>query len=464
MPSIQIMDVKQRVWYISASVCQRKQDQGTMNQTLASSTKSKELFERAEKCIPGGVNSPVRAFKAVGGTPPFIAAAEGAYVIDVDEKRYVDYVGSWGPMILGHSHPAVMEKVIGTAKKGLSFGASCELEVELAEEICQRIPSIEKIRMVNSGTEATMTAIRLARGYTQRSKIIKFEGCYHGHADMLLVKAGSGALTFGTPSSPGIPKEATQHTLTADYNDLDSVADLFKQYGNDIAAIIIEPIPGNMNMLLPIVGFLEGLRELCDQYGSLLIFDEVMTGFRVSSQGVQGLYHVTPDLTTLGKIIGGGLPVGAFGGRREIMSALSPEGPVYQAGTLSGNPVAMAAGLATLKELKKPEVYQRLAQSTQELIEGILQRAKTAGIPLTANYRCGMFGLFFTPLKNVTRYKEVVTCNQDHFKQFFHGMLNEGIYLAPSAYEAGFVSLAHGRDEIKKTLDAAEKVFQKIQS
>lgn len=430
--------------------------------TLVSLIKSKELFDRASACIPGGVNSPVRAFKAVSGTPRFIAAAEGAYVIDVDGERYIDYIGSWGPMILGHAHPEIMKKVMLTAQKGLSFGAPCELEVELAEEICRRMPSIEKIRMVNSGTEATMTAIRLARGYTNRSKIIKFEGCYHGHADMLLVKAGSGALTFGTPSSPGIPKEATQHTLTADYNDLDSVAALFEEHGNDIAAVIVEPIPGNMNMLLPIAGFLEGLRALCDQYGSVLIFDEVMTGFRVGPEGAQGLYNITPDLTTLGKIIGGGMPVGGFGGRHEIMQMLSPEGPVYQAGTLSGNPVAMAAGLATLTELKKPDSYPRLMQITQELIEGILQRAKAANIPLTANYRCGMFGLFFTESQKVTCYREVLACHQERFKQFFHRMLEAGIYFAPSAYEAGFVSLAHGPKEIQKTLDAAEMVFKKM--
>ena len=418
--------------------------------------RSKQLLQRAQERIPGGVNSPVRAYRAVGGIPRFIHSAEGAYVIDEDEHRYIDYVGSWGPMILGHAHPAVIKAVKEASEQGLSFGAPCELEVIMAEKICRLIPSIEKVRMVNSGTEATMSAIRLARGFTGRDKIIKFEGCYHGHADCLLVKAGSGALTFGTPSSPGVPAACAADTLAATYNDLDSVAALFEQHGQDIAAIILEPIPGNMSMLLPEPGFLEGLRAICDQYDSVLIFDEVMSGFRVSPIGFQGLSDICPDMTTLGKIIGGGMPVGAFGGRAEIMDHLSPQGPVYQAGTLSGNPIAMAAGLATLRELGKPGSYDRLAAVTEQLIEGLLVCAKSAGVSLRANYRCGMFGLFFSEAASVTRYKQVLACNPAHFNAFFHSMLKSGIYLAPSAFEAGFISLAHGPVEIERTLLAAE--------
>lgn len=428
----------------------------------ATPTRCKTLFDRAQQVIPGGVNSPVRAFKAVGGVPRFLQSAQGAYVVDEDQRRYIDYVGSWGPMILGHAHPAVIDAVTSTAQNGLSFGAPCSLEVELAELICQLIPSIDKVRMVNSGTEATMTAIRLARGFTGRDKIIKFEGCYHGHSDGLLVKAGSGALTLGVPSSPGVPAGATAETLTATFNDLESVAQCFANNADDIAAIILEPIAGNMNMVLPEPGFLEGLRELCNQHQSLLIFDEVMTGFRVSQIGAQGLYDVIPDITTLGKVIGGGMPVGAFGGRADIMDHLAPQGPVYQAGTLSGNPVAMAAGLTTLRELQKPGVYEQLAETTQRLIEGILQRAQAAGVPMSANYRCGMFGLFFSEEQNISRYSQVVNCNQNHFKQFFHAMLNAGIYLAPSAYEAGFVSTAHHAEIIERTLDAAEVVLTQI--
>lgn len=422
-------------------------------------TRSKRLLQRAELCIPGGVNSPVRAYKAVDGTPRFIRSAKGAYVVDEDGHRYVDYVGSWGPMILGHAHPAIIKAVQEASEQGLSFGAPCELEVLMAEKICRLIPSLEKIRMVNSGTEATMSAIRLARGFTGRDKILKFEGCYHGHADCLLVKAGSGALTFGVPSSPGVPAPCVADTLTATYNDLDSVVAQFEQHGQEIAAIILEPIPGNMSMLLPEPGFIEGLRALCDQYSSLLIFDEVMSGFRVSPTGFQGISDVRPDMTTLGKVIGGGMPVGAFGGRAEIMDYLSPQGPVYQAGTLSGNPLAMVAGLATLRELEKPGSYDRLAAITEQLVEGILDRAKSAGISLRAHYRCGMFGVFFTEEASVTRYEHVVACNPAHFKKFFHAMLGAGIYLAPSAFEAGFVSLAHGPTEIEQSLAAAEAAF-----
>lgn len=425
-------------------------------------TQSQQLFARAQDRIPGGVNSPVRAYRAVGGTPRFIRSAEGAYIIDEDAKRYVDFVGSWGPMILGHAHPNVIHAVKETAEHGLSFGAPCELEVVLAEKICSLVPSIEKVRMVNSGTEATMSAIRLARGATGRDKIVKFEGCYHGHADCLLVKAGSGALTFGTPSSPGVPKACVADTLTATYNDLDSVAALFETHGKEIAALILEPIPGNMNMLLPEPGFIEGLRALCNHYGSLLIFDEVMSGFRVSLKGFQGLSDVKPDLTTLGKIIGGGMPVGAFGGRADIMAQLSPEGPVYQAGTLSGNPLAMAAGLATLTELERPGCYDRLLATTQKMIEGLLERAQAAGIGLTANYRCGMFGLFFTNENNISRYEQVIACNVDRFNAFFHGMLRAGVYFAPSAFEAGFISLAHGSKEIEHTLFSAERIFSSL--
>lgn len=430
----------------------------------AATISSKDLFKEALAYIPGGVNSPVRAFNAVGGIPRFIASAKGAYLTDVEGHQYIDYVGAWGPMILGHAHPVVIQQVLETAQRGLSFGAPCELEILLAKEICERIPSIDKIRMVNSGTEATMSAIRLARGFTGRHKIIKFEGCYHGHADMFLVKAGSGALTFGAPSSPGVPAGAAKDTINATFNDLDSVATLFAEFSDDIAAVIVEPIAGNMNMILPEAGFLAGLRDLCDQYNSLLIFDEVMTGFRVAPQGAQGLYNITADLTTFGKVIGGGLPVGAFGGRADVMNQLSPQGPVYQAGTLSGNPLAMVAGLTTLQELAKPRVYERLNRLTHFLVTGLLERAKAAGIALTANYQPGMFGLFFTDEVVVTRYQQVLASNQNQFKQFFHGMLKNGVYLAPSAFEAGFVSLAHNVAIIKKTLDVAEKVFASIKN
>ena len=423
-----------------------------------SNAKSQALFQQAKQVIPGGVNSPVRAFRAVGGDPLFIASANGAYLTDADGNHFIDYVGSWGPMILGHADPIVIQAVIRAVEKGLSFGAPCEDEVLLAQEICARIDSIKKVRMVNSGTEAAMTAIRLARGVTGRDKIVKFEGCYHGHADSLLVKAGSGALTFGAPSSPGVTQSATHDTLVADFNDIHSVAKLFEEHGKQIACIIVEPIAGNMNMVLPKSGFLQGLREICNHYGSLLIFDEVMTGFRVDFQGVQSFVDVVPDLTTLGKIIGGGMPVGAVGGKADIMDQLSPLGSVYQAGTLSGNPIAMAAGLATLKQLT-PEKYVLLSQKTKMLMDGLEQRATVARIPFCTNYHTGMFGLFFTNLKSVSSYADVMQSDVNRFKAFFTGMLNEGIYLAPSAFEAGFVSLAHGEKEIAKTLDAAERVF-----
>ena len=433
-----------------------------VSEKLQTLLQSERWFHKAQHCIPGGVNSPVRAFGAVGGIPRFISSAKGAFITDVDGNEYIDYVGSWGPMILGHAHEAVLQAVQNTAKNGLSFGAPSPLEVELAECVKHILPHIEKIRMVNSGTEATMTAIRLARAITGRNKIIKFEGCYHGHADCLLVKAGSGALTFGTPSSPGVPADCTKDTLTATYNDLDSVRALFTEYPKQIAAIILEPIPGNMNMLLPQAGFLETLRACCDQDGALLILDEVMSGFRVDAQGAYGLYPVQADITTFGKIIGGGMPVGAFGARAEIMDHLAPIGRVYQAGTLSGNPLAMAAGLATLHELQKPTIYPRLFSLTQQLIEGLLKRAQAAGIPLTANYRCGMFGLFFISAKQVWNYQQVLACNKMQFNVFFHAMLSEGVYLAPSMFEAGFVSLAHDEFVIARTLEAAERAFARM--
>ena len=425
-------------------------------------TLNETLFDLAEHYIPGGVNSPVRAFGAVGGTPPFIQATQGAYVIDEEGKRYIDYVGSWGNMILGHSHPAVVAAVQHAATQGLSFGAPCKAEVELAATICNLMPTIEKVRMVNSGTEATMSAIRLARGATGRDKIVKFAGCYHGHVDSLLVNAGSGLLTFGTPSSSGVPAGATTDTLVATYNDLDSVAALFTQYGPDIAAIIVEPIAGNMNMVLPVPGFLQGLRDLCDHYKSLLIFDEVITGFRVSLGGAQRLYNIKPDLTALGKIIGGGMPVGAYGGRKDIMDHVAPHGPVYQAGTLAGNPLAMAAGLATLKELQTPNFYSALNEKTQQLVDGILAHAQTAHIPLTANQTCGLFGLFFSDEEKITRYDQVMNCNSERFKNYFHAMLHAGIYLAPSAFEAGFMSSAHSDKEISITLETIARVFKEL--
>ena len=422
-------------------------------------TASTALYDKALKYIPGGVNSPVRAFNGVGGNPIFFKSAQGAYLVDEDDCHYIDYVGSWGPMILGHAHPAVIQAVTDCVKNGLSFGAPTALEVTLAAKITQLMPAVEQVRMVNSGTEATMSAIRLARGFTKRNKIIKFAGCYHGHADSLLVRAGSGALTLGVPSSAGVPESIVQHTLVAEYNRLATVEALFAQYQNDIAAIIVEPVAGNMNCMPPTAEFLPGLRALCDHYGSLLIIDEVMTGFRVALGGAQEKYQVKPDITTLGKIIGGGMPVGAFGGRKDIMQCIAPLGPVYQAGTLSGNPVAMSAGLATLAGLTAANFYKALEEKTQLLTQGLKQRANAAHIPLHINAVCGMFGLFFTEAESIETEADLKQCNVEQFKKFFHGMLQQGIYLAPSAYEAGFISAAHGENEIEKTLLAAERVF-----
>lgn len=424
-------------------------------------TRSEQLFAAAQHYIPGGVNSPVRAFRGVGGHPLFFKRAAGAYLYDEDDRRYIDYVGSWGPMIAGHAHPAVVRAVQETAANGLSFGAPTALETAMAQQIQQFMPSMELVRLCNSGTEATMSAIRLARGCTGRDKIVKFEGCYHGHSDALLVKAGSGALTLGVPTSPGVPAALAVHTLTLSYNDIEGVRALFAQIGAEIAAIIVEPIAGNMNCIPPVPGFLEGLRAVCDQYGSLLIFDEVMTGFRVAAGGAQALYGIQPDLTTLGKIIGGGMPVGAFGGRRTLMEQLAPLGPIYQAGTLSGNPVAMAAGLATLALIATPDFYANLAAKTRHLCDGLTRIAYSAGIPLSANSVGGMFGLFFTDAI-VTTYAQAVACNVERFKAFFHGMLAEGVYLAPSAFEAGFLSSAHTENEIAATLTAAQRVFTQI--
>lgn len=425
-------------------------------------TTSETLFSRAQQTIPGGVNSPVRAFKGVGGTPVFIEKAKGAYIFDTDGKKYIDYVGSWGPMILGHNHPAILSAVLKTAENGLSFGAPTPLEIELAELVCQLVPSIEMVRMVSSGTEATMSAIRLARGYTNRDKIIKFEGCYHGHSDSLLVKAGSGALTLGQPSSPGVPEDFAKHTITCEYNNLESVKQAFEQYPNDIACLIIEPVAGNMNCIPPKSGFLQGLRELCDQYGAVFIIDEVMTGFRVALAGAQSYYGVTPDLTTLGKVIGGGMPVGAFGGKKEIMQYIAPTGPVYQAGTLSGNPIAMAAGLACLNELKTAGNEQRLAQLTEKLALGLKKLADKHNIPFIVQYVGGMFGLFFTDQNKVESYQDVMKCDVQAFNTFFHKMLEKGIYLAPSAFEAGFMSLAHTEEDINHTLAMADLAFAEM--
>ena len=425
-------------------------------------SKSDQLFEQARQTIPGGVNSPVRAFNGVGGTPRFIDHADGAYLYDVDGQAYVDYIGSWGPMLLGHNHPAIKAAVIKAVEKGLSYGAPTEIEVLMAEKVRQIVPSMEQVRMVNSGTEATMSAIRLARGYTGRDKIVKFEGCYHGHADSLLVKAGSGALTLGQPNSPGVPADFAKHTLTCVFNDLDSVREAFTQYGSEIACIIVEPVAGNMNCIPPGPGFLEGLRAICDEFGALLILDEVMTGFRVSLRGAQGYYNIDPDLTTLGKIIGAGMPVGAFGGTKKVMQYIAPTGPVYQAGTLSGNPVAMAAGLAMLDLLLEPGLYEQLSAKTARVAEGLKAAAAKHGIPLAITYVGGMFGFFFTEETEITRYEQVTRCDMERFKRFYHLMLEEGVYLAPSAYEAGFLSLAHGDKEIEHTLAAAERSFAKL--
>ena len=419
-------------------------------------------FQEAQKYIPGGVNSPVRAFKAVGGDPVYIQRASGAYIFDTNDKRYIDYVGSWGPMILGHAHPQVIKAVQDAATHGLSFGAPTLLETEMAKLVCDVIPSIEQVRMTSSGTEATMSAIRLARGYTNRSKILKFEGCYHGHVDSLLVKAGSGALTFGTPSSPGVPAELAAHTLTLPFNDLASVEKLFAQQGDQIACIIVEPIAGNMNCILPVDGYLQGLKDITEKYQSLLIFDEVMTGFRVALGGTQQLYNVSPDITTLGKVIGGGMPVGAFGGSQKVMAHLAPEGPVYQAGTLSGNPIAMTAGITTINLVRQDGFYGRLGEKTARLVDGLKQRAQAAGIGMTTNHAGGMFGFFFSDEQRITHFDQVTACDQAMFNQFFHLMLEQGVYLAPSSFEAGFISAAHTSKDIDDTLHAAEHVFEQL--
>ena len=425
-------------------------------------TISSDLFKRAQQHIPGGVNSPVRAFKGVGGDPVFIARGSGAYLWDADGNRYIDYVGSWGPMILGHAHPKVVAAVLQAVERGLGFGAPTQIEIDMAELICRLVPSIEKVRMVSSGTEATMSAIRLARGFTGRDKILKFEGCYHGHADSLLVKAGSGALTLGVPTSPGVPAGLAQLTLTLEYNNPAQVREVFRKLGKEIACVIVEPVAGNMNCVPPVPGFLPTLRELCTQHGALLIFDEVMTGFRVALGGAQALYGIQPDLTTLGKVIGGGLPVGAFGGRADIMARIAPEGPVYQAGTLSGNPVSLAAGMATLKEIMRAGFFDELSARTASLAQGMAERAKRANIPLATQSVGGMFGIFFTPEKTVTGFAQVMACDVARFKKFFHGMLHAGVYLAPSAFEAGFVSAAHSERDIADTLGKAEKVFRTL--
>jgi glutamate-1-semialdehyde 2,1-aminomutase len=422
-------------------------------------TQSEILFERAQRHIPGGVNSPVRAFKGVGGTPIFFIKGEGAYLTDEDQHRYIDYVGSWGPMILGHNPEKVRTAIMQQLSNGVGFGAPTRIEVDMAEKICELVPSMDMVRMVNSGTEATMSAIRLARGFTGRDKIIKFEGCYHGHADSLLVKAGSGALTLGVPSSPGVPASVAEHTITLTYNDAEEVRRCYRDIGNTIAAIIVEPVAGNMNCIPPVPEFLETLRELCDAHGSVLIFDEVMTGFRVALGGAQSLYKVKPDLTTLGKIIGAGLPVGAFGGRQDIMSHIAPLGPVYQAGTLSGNPLAMVSGLALLNEISRPGFYDKLSQKTNTLTEGLMAVANAHNIPFTTHQLGGMFGFFFSKETTITRFDQVMACDLERFKTFYHGMLQRGVYLAPSAFEAGFVSAAHSEDDIATTIAAADEVL-----
>ena len=425
-------------------------------------SQSSELFAQAQLHIPGGVNSPVRAFKGVGGDPLFIDSAAGAWLYDADGNRYIDYVGSWGPMILGHAHPQVIEAVEAVVRKGLSFGAPTALETQMADKVCELMPSIEMVRMVSSGTEATMSAIRLARGFTGRDKIVKFEGCYHGQSDSLLVKAGSGALTFGVPSSPGVPASLAEHTITLNYNDSAQVRETFSSIGDQIACIIVEPVAGNMNCIPPLPGFLETLRSECDKSGAVLIFDEVMTGFRVALGGAQALYEVKPDLTTLGKVIGGGMPVGAFGGKREIMEKISPLGPVYQAGTLSGNPIAMTAGLKTLELISETDFYSKLTAKTEALVSGLKMRAAAAGVSVATNQVGGMFGLFFSDAEKVSDFKQSMACNQEQFRKFFHAMLDRGVYLAPSAFEAGFVSAAHSDEDLQQTLDAAEESFAEV--
>ena len=425
--------------------------------------RSSTLFNEAKNYIPGGVNSPVRAFQGVGGEPIYFERGEGAYLYDVDGNAYIDYVGSWGPMILGHSNPFIVDAVRAELDKGLGFGAPTEIETSLAKKICQLMPSIELVRMVSSGTEATMSAIRLARGYTKRDKIVKFEGCYHGHSDSLLVKAGSGALTLGVPTSPGVPSDLAKHTLTLEYNNLDSVKALFSRMGEEVGCIIVDPVAGNMNCIPPKEGFLQGLRKLCDDYGSVLIFDEVMTGFRVALGGAQAYYRVKPDLTTLGKVIGGGLPVAAFGGRREIMNQIAPLGPIYQAGTLSGNPLSMASGLAMLSILEADDsFYQNLSDSTEYLVNGIVGAASTSNISMTSNNVGGMFGLFFSSEEKVTNFSQVSNCDIELFKKFYKSMIKQGVYLAPSAYECGFLSAAHGKNELDQTINAALTAFSEL--
>ncbi|TMH65824.1 MAG: glutamate-1-semialdehyde-2,1-aminomutase [Betaproteobacteria bacterium] len=423
--------------------------------------KNETLFERAQRVIPGGVNSPVRAFRAVGGTPRFFERASGPHLWDAEGRRYIDYVGSWGPMVLGHTHPAVVSAVQAAAARALSYGAPTAEETLLAERLCELMPSLERVRLVSSGTEATMTAIRLARGFTGRKLIVKFEGCYHGHADALLVKAGSGALTFGHPSSAGVPEETAAQTLVLNYNDADQLRALFEKQGTQIAGVIVEPVAGNMNLVLPAPGFLEGLRELCTQSGALLILDEVMTGFRVALGGAQARYGIRPDLTTLGKVIGGGLPLGALGGRREVMEKLAPLGPVYQAGTLSGNPIAVAAGLATLQLVVQPRLLERIESTARMLTEGLLTEARKAGVTFSSQSIGSMFGIYFRDAPPRS-FAEVMQCDREHFNRFFHAMLEQGVYLAPSAYEAGFVSAAHGEAEIDATLAAARAAFAKL--
>ena len=420
------------------------------------------LFTNAQKVIAGGVNSPVRAFAGVGGEPVFFKSAKGAWLEAEDGRKYIDYVGSWGPMILGHGHPSVIDAVVETAKQGLSFGAPCVLETRIAEKICELVPSIKRVRMVNSGTEATMSAIRLARGHTGRDKIIKFEGCYHGHSDSLLIKAGSGALTLGVPSSPGVPAGLAEHTVTLPYNDIEAVRAAFAELGPEIACVIVEPIAGNMNMVPPVPGFHETLRDECTNAGTLLIFDEVMTGFRVAKGGAQAIFGIEPDLTTLGKVVGGGMPAAAFGGRSEVMASIAPDGPVYQAGTLSGNPVAMAAGLATLQQIDQPGFYESLSKKTQRLTAGLAAAAADTDVEISIERQGGMFGLVFTDRGPVRSYEEIAAADVERFRKFFHGMLGEGVYLAPSAFEVGFVSAAHNDDDIDATITAAHKVFSTL--
>ena len=423
---------------------------------------SPQLFERAQRHIPGGVNSPVRAFRAVGGTPVFIERSDGARVYDCEGKGYIDYVLSWGPMLMGHNHPRVREAVVRQCEKGLSFGAPTELEIQLADRICEIMPNMDLVRMVNSGTEATMSAIRLARGYTGRDTIVKFEGCYHGHSDSLLVKAGSGALTLGVPSSPGVPASLADHTLTLTYNDPQGLREAFVEHGDRIACAIVEPVAGNMNCIPPAPGFLETLREVCTEHGAVLIMDEVMTGFRFGLQGAQGFYDIEADLTCLGKVIGGGMPVGAFGGKRDIMEHIAPLGPVYQAGTLSGNPVAMAAGLATLEVISEPGFYEPLFAHTRSLCEGLEKAAADAGVAFTTNHAGTMFGGFFTDAREVSNYQQVMACDTEAFNRFFHAMLDAGVYLAPASYEAGFMSSAHSDEDIQLTIDAARRAFAQL--